>query len=245
MRLLCFALAVLAIPSTTHAALISEFQPDPTGRDPSQRSFEIRGTPGMAFNGFVLGIGGEADRMGQVDTASPIAGTFDPNGLIVGTIGILLPPTHTVLLVDSFNGTAGGTGASDIDGDDDGIVDNISSFGMVFDAIGIDGSGIAGLSKLYGSQLGGEDFLYTGDNPRLIFREASDGNFFAINDNTADEGKIFDLSGQDVSGSMRFSGDPFSPSFGAINPRAVPEPSTLLGLTCLAFVAVARRRRRL
>ncbi|TWU46161.1 hypothetical protein Poly51_55560 [Rubripirellula tenax] len=238
--LVLLAVAIFTTPS--QAGVISEFQPDQPGIDGLQQRIELSGVAGMSFTGFVLGIGGEAMRFGTVDTVSSVSGTFDTNGLLVATIADLIDPSHTIVLVTDYDESAGPT---DIDTNDDGIADNLSRLIGIQDAIGISDS-TTDLFRLYGSQLGGQDFNFTGDQPQLVFRDASVGDWYAIN-NPAN-GQVFDINANDVAASMNFNGDPFNPSFGAINPslvNAVPEPSTgltFLGLAVVGFLSRVRRQ---
>ncbi len=248
MRLILSGLALtifgfFATPSS--AALISEFSPDqPGGLDPLDQQIELSGIPGMSYSGFVLGIGGENSRFGTVDTVRGVGGVFDSNGLLVITIGDFLDPSHTIVLVNSYDESAG---PLDIDTDDDGIADNIGRLIGIQDAIGIPDS-TNDEFRLYGSQLGGQDFRFTGDQPQLVFRDASVGAWYAIN--SPSNGQIFDINANDVAGMMSFNGDPFNPSFNAINPSivAVPEPTTtmaLAGFAVIGWIGHKRRRARL
>ena len=89
----CFVgLIPLGSCTLVSGALISEFQPDPVGPDPTRQRFELSGPAGEAFTGFVLGIGGEARRFGTVDTVSQIMGTFDSNGILLAEIDDLFKP---------------------------------------------------------------------------------------------------------------------------------------------------------
>lgn len=211
------AVLALAGPAIGSAQLISEFQPNPPGTDPSDMEFEISGTPLAAFSGWVLSIecdGGAA--IGTVDSADSVSGSFDANGLLVVTIPDLENPSFTVVLVDSFTGTAGST---DIDGDDDGTADDLSTFGTVYDAIGVpDASGDE--TYLYGAQLGGTDFAYTGREPEIVFRDYSTGQFYATN-TIGGTDTVFDTSATSVPDADFVFGDPEATSFGALNPSTV------------------------
>ncbi len=244
--LLAGILLSLAGSLPSNAAIISEFQPNQpgTGADPLQQILELSGAAGTSFTGFVLAIGGESTRLGTVDTVSPVSGTFDSSGLFTTSVGDFLNPSHTIVLVNQFEGEAGVT---DIDTNNDGIADDLSSFGGlsgVEDAIGIPNS-TNDEFRLFGEDLGGQDFAFTGDlsGPRLVFRDASVGSWFAIND--PDNGEVFDIRGQNVADLLVFDGDPFSISFGRINPRAmaVPEPSSLAVLILVGATVAYRRRR--
>ncbi|WP_158453519.1 PEP-CTERM sorting domain-containing protein [Rhodopirellula europaea] len=233
------AIAILSVSIITpvQAAVISEFEPNQIGIDAGTQTIELSGTPGVDFAGWVLAIGGEMSRFGTVDRAIEINGVFGSDGLLTTSITDFLDPTFTIVLADDFTGTVGVT---DIDGNNDGIADDTSSIGNIQDALGVAGSEFD-VGRLYGSDLGGQDLAFTGDQPRLVFRDASVGDWYALND--PDNGMIFDIDGNDVSNSLSFNGDPFSPSFGEINPTvsAVPEPSSLLALASLSVVAIRRR----
>lgn len=224
--------------SSAKGALISEYLPNPPGLDSTLQTAELSGEAGTSFSGVLLSIGGEPGRIGRIDSAENVSGTFNASGVLVVNFRDFLQPTSTIALVREFNGTVSTT---DIDLDDDGIADNIGSLVGIQDAIGVPDS-IADESFLYGSDLGGQDFAFTGDEPRLIFRDRSVGNWYAIND--PDMGMIYDTSGQAVSDTLVFSGDPFSTSFGSLNPTvvAVPEPASMSALLVVALFTVVRSR---
>ncbi|NEQ40084.1 MAG: ExeM/NucH family extracellular endonuclease [Okeania sp. SIO3I5] len=193
--------------------LISEFQPNPTSTDPAQTTFELSGTPGDAFDGVIVSIESDSgSSAGRVDRVASVSGTFDANGLLTLDIPDLENPSFTVALLSEFTGST----STDIDTDNDGVADDLSTFGTVFDAIGVpDNTGDQ--TFLYGTDLGGTDFAYTGDEPRLIFRDASVGDLYAIND--PDNGQVFDVNGTDVTPAI-FDTDPTigTGTFGTINP---------------------------
>ncbi len=195
---------------TTSAPLISEFQPNPAGTDPSLVTIELSGNPGEAFSGWFISIESDLGNPGVVDRASEVSGTFDANGLLTVSVPDLENPSFTVALLSDFTGDT----STDIDTNDDGVADDVSTFGDVFDAIGVpDATG----EPLYGTDLGGIDFAFTGDEPRLIFRDASVGDLYAIND--PDGGQVFDIFGMDVTPAV-FNTDPTigTDTFGVINP---------------------------
>ncbi len=214
------------------SVLISEFQPNPIGTDPAEVTIELSGTAGESFSGVLLSIESDPSSVGTVDRAASVSGTFDANGLLTVTIPDLENPSFTFALVDAFTGTAGTT---DFDIDDDGTADaNLAAVGIttVFDAIGIpDTAGDE--SFLYGAQLGGTDFAFTGDEPRLVFRSGSTGDLFAVND--PDDGQVFDVNGIDVTPAA-FDTDPTAgtDTFGAINPVVMP-PTAAFTLELLHF----------
>lgn len=64
------------------ATLISEFQSNPPGNDPSSQTFKLSGTPGESFDGTIISIeSDDTDSLGTVDRTTSVSGTFDANGL--------------------------------------------------------------------------------------------------------------------------------------------------------------------
>ncbi|GGA29480.1 endonuclease/exonuclease/phosphatase family protein [Okeania sp. KiyG1] len=194
--------------------LISEFQPNPTGTDPAQTTFELSGTPGDSFDGVIVSIEGDPGNAnpGDINSFESVSGTFDANGLLSFSINDIENPSFTVALLSEFTGDT----STDIDTNNDGVADDLSTFGTVFDAIGVpDTTGDEAF--LYGTDLGGTDFTFTGDEPRLIFRDGSVGDLYAIND--PDDGEVFDINGTDVTPAI-FDTDPTigTDTFGTINP---------------------------
>ncbi|MEY8827525.1 choice-of-anchor I family protein [Sedimentitalea sp. XS_ASV28] len=174
--------------------MISEFQPNPIGVDPANVTFELSGMAAASFSGILLSIESDAGTVGTIDRIAAISGTYDADGLLTVTVPDLENPSFTLALVDAFTGTVG----DDLDLNDDGVIDvNLESLGIttVHDAIGIPDS-TADQGFLFGAQLGGVDFVYTGDEPRLIFRSGSTGDLFAVND--PDNGQVFDASNTDT-----------------------------------------------
>ena len=217
--------------------MISEFQPNPIGADPSTQTLELSGIPGNSFSGVFLTLEDDS-ASGTVDRLSNISGTFGTNGLLSVNIPDLENPSFTAVLTDSFSGSIG----DDLDTDDDGTIDNVALLGTVIDAIGIPDDG---LELLYSSQLGGVDLAYIGSEPYLVFRDASVGQWFAVG---SDGSSLFDLDGNSVSTSI-FSNNPTVSTFGAINPTAsaaVPfEFSPAMGLIAMgSLFTVSRLRRR-
>ena len=206
------------------APLISEFQPNPPGADPAEQTVELSGTPGEVFDGWLLSIEGDAGApIGTVDRATQITGTFGSDGLLTAAVSDLENPTFTLVLVDSFTGTTG----TDIDLDDDGTPDELSSFGTVLDAIGIpDSAGDEG--TLYGAALGGTDFSHTGEEPEIVFRAGSRGDLFAVN--VIGEDGVYDTSGSQVPAES-FDSDPTDgTTFDAVNPALLPPAATELAI---------------
>lgn len=234
------ALAIMLGTVQCDAALISEYQPNPGGVNSLTLFGELSGEANAPFAGVLLAIGGESGRRGRIDNVATITGTFDARGILEFEYDVFLDPTITVALVDEFRGQAEVT---DIDLDDDGVADNIGDLIGIRDAIGIADS-LDDQQFLYGSDLlpSGQDFAFTGDEPRLIFRDASIGSWYAINN--PDLGQILDITGNDIAGGLSFSGDPFATSFGSVNPgvTAVPEPGTFIAMGFLAAGGALRRR---
>ncbi|WP_299437124.1 ExeM/NucH family extracellular endonuclease [uncultured Rhodospira sp.] len=199
--------------TTTVSAVINEFMPNPPGGDPSTQTFELLGTAGAAFEGWVVSIESDAgSSAGLVDRASQVSGTFDANGLLTVDVPDLENPSFTVALVSDFTGA---TDSTDIDTDDDGVADDLSAFGTVYDAIGVpDDAG----ELLYGTDLGGTDMAFFDDEPRLIFRDGATGELYAV-DGAAGSGSVFDASGAEVN-ATGFDVDPTAgtDTFGAVNP---------------------------
>jgi hypothetical protein len=217
--------------------LISEFQPNPAGADPTDVSLELFGTAGANFSGFFGSI--ESDNTGsagEVQDSGAISGTFDVNGLLTVSIGDLENPSFTFFI--SELDPAG----LDLDTDADLVADNVAAFTAinVYDAISIIDDSTNTVD--YGAALGGIDFAYSGDEPQSIFRDSSGGAWYAVNDPAGTT--VFDSTGTAVNGAL-FDVDPtVTPTtFGSINP-AIPEPSSFALLAgCLALTSVMVRRR--
>ena len=199
--------------------LINEFQPNPPGTDPDPGTIEILGVPTTAFSGWVVSIESDAGSPGIVDRASTVSGTFDANGLLTVPLPDLENPSFTVVLMDTFTGTVG---VSDVDPANDGIVEDTSFFGTVYDAIGVPDI-VGDEAFIYGAQLGGTDLAYSGDEPEICFRDGlTVANIFVVNligDNTS----IRDAAGLAVP-HTDFDFDPsVATTFGAVNPvRVIP-----------------------
>ncbi|MFN3165530.1 MAG: PEP-CTERM sorting domain-containing protein [Phycisphaeraceae bacterium] len=218
-------LALAAAPAVS-AQLINEFQPNPPGTDPETVQLELLGTPSAAFAGFLISIDSDAGTVaGAINEVIQVGGTFDANGLLTVSIDDLENPSFTLVLTDNYTGTATTT---DLDADDDGVLDDptLALFGTIFDAIGIpDNEGDQAL--LYGTQFGGADFAYTGDEPQLIFRDSTSQGWYALNDSGAipDDEELFDINALNVPiTTFAASPDPLLPTFGAINPALASTP---------------------
>jgi len=183
--------------------LISEFQPNPPGADPSNADFELSGPANTAFSGWILSFESDAGgSAGTVDRAAMVSGVFDANGLLVVSIPDLENPSFTVALTSDFTGSVGASTVTDT-----------ATFGTVYDAIGVPDAA-SDAATLYGVQLGGSDFVYPGSEPELIFRDGDTGALYAVDD----------LSGtqvQDINAALvsldDFATDPRIPTFGTVN----------------------------
>ncbi|MEO0340507.1 MAG: Ig-like domain-containing protein, partial [Bacteroidota bacterium] len=164
----------------TFVALINEFQPNPSGSEASTDSFEVEliGTPGAMFSGFLLGIESDAtSSRGRIDRESEVMGTFDANGLLTVKIIDLENPSFTFVLSENSPGIG-----TILDSDDNNMIDDPSVLGIVYDAIGVPDA-VGDESIIYADQLGGTNFMFTGDEPQLIFRDGRDpSKLYAIND---------------------------------------------------------------
>lgn len=189
---------------------ISEFQPNPEGADPATTLVELTGEPGAAFDLWLIAVESDAGgSAGTVDSAENVTGTFDANGIAVVEVPDLENPSFTYILADDFTGTVGTT---DLDTDNDGTPDDLSTLGEVFDAIGVpDTDG----EPLYGAAAGGTDLAFATGEPALLFRDGATGEIYRVED-----GLIYDAAGNEVS-AEEFDVDPLQTTFGATNPIRV------------------------
>jgi len=127
------------------------------------------------------------------------------------------------VLTSSFNGTVNVT---DTDSDDDGVADDFTAFGLIFDALGVsDGGACCPLDVAYGTDFGGVDLPNIGSVPAAIFREGSTGDFFQI---SISSGAIFDNMGTVVDGTFFNTLPTAAGTFGAINPVRVTTNCSLV-----------------
>lgn len=214
---------ILSLLGQLPAQLINEFAPNPVGSDPTNQDIEIKGTPGMSFAGILLSIESDLANIGTVDRLQAVSGTFDANGLLVVSVPDLENPSFTLVLTENDATVAVG---DDLDLDNDGSIDDPADLGTVLDAIGIPDEPDDADNGVYGVDLGGADFLFTGDEPKLVFRDGVNNQWYAIND--PDGGTVFDLSATMVD-PMDFDIDPLAGStFGSTNPSTGLAPVTLL-----------------
>lgn len=207
--------------NNTLPVLINEFQPTLSGV--IDQTIEILGTPGETFAGYIVVVEGDVDSasVGVVRSAEVISGTFDSNGLFTATIPLIITPSHTVILTNSFTGTVDVT---DIDTDDNQsrTADNLADFGQIFDAIGIVDEDLD-VGNTYGSELGGVDVANISNLARLAFRDALTNDWYV----TDASGNIYNTSANTIA-SASFNTDPTAgTTFGTINPFITPTETTV------------------
>lgn len=233
--------AIATVASVANADLINEFEPNPTGTDPTIQNIELKGTAGANFTFNIFTLESDAGAIGTIDRAVEVSGTYDDNGLALVSINDLENPSFTMFLVQGLSGVVG----DDLDTDDDGTLDS-TPWAVFHDALGItDTNG----DFLYGAANGGQDFAYTGDEPRLVFRDGTTDDWYAIND--PDNGEVYDINGNNIFNDGVFDKDPFTDTLVAfpdnVNPSfsAVPEPGSagVLALAALCGLGAVRRRR--
>ena len=205
---LLFLLAVM--PSTGHAQdQISEVLGNPPGNDPDTQEVELLGTPNATFDLWLVAIESDpgGSNPGDINNFENVTGTYDSDGRAVVVIDDLENPSFTLVLCDNFTGNLD----TDIDTDDDGLIDDSSTIVGVQDAIGViedvDDPG-------YGSELGGDDFVANGNSsdPLIVFRDGTTGTWYSVDPDLM----VYDTSGAVVTGT--FDLDPTISTFGSANP---------------------------
>lgn len=199
-------------PSPTVKPRINEFMPNPAGTDAKFQKIELKGSSGKSFTGWLVSAeGNRGSSTGSVIQAEVISGTFNANWLLTVSVPDLTDSTFTYVLSQYFTGSVSIT---DIDMDDDGTVDDLSTFGYVYDAISVPAS--TNSQYLYGSELGGTNLKFIGGDPRLVFRDRNTDELYSKN---KDDG-IFDADGIEYS-SSDFNVNPAAGTFGAVNPVGI------------------------
>ncbi|MEM7806664.1 MAG: FG-GAP-like repeat-containing protein [Planctomycetota bacterium] len=211
---------IVEVAAADSGVVINEFRPNPPGQDPDMMQVELAGPAGVAFSGRLLSI--EAIRTadeGRVDGNADIAGTFDSNGLLVVDIPDFPNPSFTFVLTQPGPNIIN----TDIDVDDDGVVDVNTLLGSVYDALSIvdrtDGF------VVYAAQLGGIDLAFSEDEPQLAFRDRITGDWYVVNDPVDVILPVNDPAVRDADGELllasEFDVDPTLATFGQLNPSTV------------------------
>ena len=209
-RCLTFLFLLAAMPAIGYAQdQISEILGNPPGGDPETQEVELLGTPGAAFDLWLVSIESDpgGSNPGDINNFENVTGTYDADGRAVVEIDDLENPSFTLVLCDDFTGDED----TDIDTDDDGMIDDSSTIVGVQDAIGIiedvDDPG-------YGTELGGDDFIANGNSsdPLIVFRDGTTGTWYAVDPDLM----VYDTSGAVVTGT--FDLDPTISTFGSVNP---------------------------
>ncbi len=198
--------------------LISEYQPITLDASAPQ-TIEFKGPANESFSGVFVIIDGDNSRNGRgvVTDVINISGDFNADGILTVSAPNLTDPTHTAVLANSFSGTVDVT---DIDTDNDGVAEDLSSFGaIIYDAVGVsDGGACCPLDVTYGTDFGGVNLPNVGNNPSAIFREGSVGDFYQI---STSSGVIFDNNGTAVDASIFDDAPTQNGTFGQINPSRI------------------------
>ena len=208
--------------------LFSEFQPNPTGLLEDSQKVEFKGPPNTAFEGCVWSV--EADGLptvdaegaaaaaatsfGMVDRVSPVSGTFDASGLLAVSIPALANPSFTIFLSQSCP-------KSNVNVFEDSAA-LLTAVQRIYDSVGVpDSVADAKNLPLIRTTLDnppGTDLGYIGGEPKLVFRDASDGALYQVDDQgSASPSFVFDAHGTKVK-ENEFDPNPRKSSFGVINP---------------------------
>jgi len=123
-------------------------------------------------------------------------------------------PSLTMVLLETFTGDV----RTDIDPDDDGDAEDLQTFGKVFDALGVVNDA-GDNDKVYGAQLGGDDFALNTLQLRLVFRERTTDRWFGIQ--RATNPRIYDTANTQVD-PVDFEPNPLTPTFDDLNPAFIP-----------------------
>jgi hypothetical protein len=199
---------------------ISEYQPNPAGNDPSTQIIELKGASGTMFNGWIILLDGDGNASGGVNDVKQVLGTFDSNGLLEVIIDNIENPSHTIIVSESYDGSM-----TDFDSNNDGMLDSGSTVGLgtIYDALGVPDS-LADEAYLFGEQLGGVDFTFTGAEPQLVFRDSQTNAWYAINNH--DVPIAHSITAVEIAFNQ-FAGSLLAPTFGEINPSLVLSIITL------------------
>ncbi len=175
-------------------------------------AIELKGTEFNSFDVLLYTLAGSADaNPGQLLSVKTISGTFGENDLFVADIG-RLPEAPATYIISTFMETIP---TPDFDGNNDGVIDNPSLFGNVYDAIGHGTSS----DILYANQLGGDDFA----RPELpgfgfFFKDGLTADLYYVTPpSETEEGTVEDIDLNELDPD-NFSADPFQTTFGEENP---------------------------
>ncbi len=228
-------MAIAGIAGVSNAQLINEFSSNPDGADPAMVDFEFLGDAGTMFEGYLTFIDSDpGSATGFINNSYFISGTFDANGILNVSLADYENPTFTVVLSSM---SAGGAGDS-VDADQDGTIDNIASFGTVYDSINILD---IDTDLDYADDFGGTSFAFTGAEPERLFRELTTGEWIAVNDVFNEAGGIYAADGTEYF-SVDFASDPLQYTYGGVNQAFIPAPGAIALLGMGGLVAGRRRR---
>ena len=188
MKHIIFTAFLMLVTSSANAQLISEFQPNPNGDDPTNQTIEISGTPGASFTDLTfLTIEAEGGTTGTIDRATTFSGVFDANGIFTVDVPDLENPAFTAILATGFTAAQG----DNADADMDGVID--SGLFTVVDSIGIQDSGSADSGDTFFTTT----VMAVPDNfnePPLAIR-GPNGDFFTVFEDADDFVLIYDIDG--------------------------------------------------
>lgn len=231
-----FALiAIAGVAGVSHAQLINEFSSNPDGADPSMVDFELSGNAGDLFEGYLTFIDTDpGGATGFINNSYFVSGMFDTNGLLNLSLADYENPSFTIVLSSLSAGAAGDS----VDNDQDGTIDNLGSFGTVYDAINI----LDVVDDLdYADDFGGTSFAFSGAEPERMFRELTTGQWIAVNDVFDAAGGIFGADGTEYF-AADFASDPLAFNYGGVNQAFIPAPGAV-ALLGLGGLISARRHR--
>ena len=264
-RTICWMVGLILWMSHAASAglMINELYVNPPGADNGREFFELRDAPGTSLNNhFLLVIEGDGGGAGVIDQVLSLNGfSTGTNGLFVWRDAASGSPaagtnvntadfspdiengTNTYILVTGFTGTL----ASDLDTNNDGVLDS-TPWASVVDAVAWSDGGAGDL--MYSGAFGGPAVDTGVFTPDLAFRDSSSNNWFFTD--VLDPGEVFDSTNfADATGSLvdpsTLGFDFQSSSLGNSNPQisAVPEPSSfaLSGLGLIGGWMAWRRRK--
>lgn len=197
-------------PNEPITVLVSEFYPEL--QSSAGVEFELKGSPGVSFSGWIVSISSGNNDGGLVHLAEQMSGVFDSIGIYSTkyyTNYIELP--STVIVCSEFRTALG----DELDRDNDNVLDDLSIFGTEYDAIGVPRPSVDE-SYLYESSMNGADMKYSGTDKRLVFRNSQNNDLYAylnIGDVVDEEGEAVDLKYFDIA--------PWPATFGSVNPKFV------------------------